>query len=329
MAADWKKKIQKRHKHLISLISGILILLLVLWFTDFQKLSQLPKLKPLPIAGAFLSSILITACIALRWGSLVNSLAGEKITNWFRFYYYFIVSRALGFILPKDVSDFGFRMALLKKGHNYGLAYGGISVALDRLFDVLFLGISVSSVILYWFELINGGTAIFIFGILVLSLFLVLTFIHNRVFHSIEKIINTTLTYLRKLPFLHKRMPATIHTPEFEKKLVLKLCFISLIKLLATISRFVFFALSFGLNIPILIIILGTPLAQASYLIAFTPGGLGILEAGWLGVLKWGGVNDAAAGVFILGQRILTVLLISLLAFITHSIFSIKLSREK
>ena len=73
-----------------------------------------------------------------------------------------------------------------------------------------------------------------------------------------------------------------------------------------------------------LLIILGTPLGQLSYLFAFTPGGLGIFEAGWLAILKIGGITTEQALIFVVGQRILTVIFIGILALISHILYILR-----
>jgi uncharacterized membrane protein YbhN (UPF0104 family) len=95
----------------------------------------------------------------------------------------------------------------------------------------------------------------------------------------------------------------------------------SLFKFGCTTGRLVLFALTLNVPISPTLILLGTPVAQLTYLFAFTPGGLGIFEAGWLAILILGGVSWDHAMIFVVGQRILTVILVGLLAVLSQFLY--------
>ena len=81
--------------------------------------------------------------------------------------------------------------------------------------------------------------------------------------------------------------------------------------------RLILFAKALNLSIASLLIFLATPVGQFAYLFSFTPGGLGIFEAGWFGILTYGGgVNPQSVSMFVVGQRFLTILLVSVIFII-------------
>lgn len=73
------------------------------------------------------------------------------------------------------------------------------------------------------------------------------------------------------------------------------------------------------------VILLGTPAGQLTYLFAFTSGGLGIFEAGWFAILRLGGVTMEHVIIFVVGQRILTIILIGILATFSQLLYMLRL----
>lgn len=99
----------------------------------------------------------------------------------------------------------------------------------------------------------------------------------------------------------------------------------SVTKFGCTAGRMVFFAVALSVPISPMLIVLCTPVGQLTYLFAFTPGGLGIFEAGWIGILSLGGVGTGHAMTFVVGQRILTIILIGILATFSQILYMVRL----
>jgi uncharacterized membrane protein YbhN (UPF0104 family) len=66
---------------------------------------------------------------------------------------------------------------------------------------------------------------------------------------------------------------------------------------------FYYIALAVGITSPWLTFAAGFPITQLSLMISVTPGGLGLLDASWYGVLLLGGVPHGAALTFVVAQR--------------------------
>jgi hypothetical protein len=60
-----------------------------------------------------------------------------------------------------------------------------------------------------------------------------------------------------------------------------------------------------------------TPLAQLTALVGITPGGLGVVEAGWWAGLAWVGVEGPVIGLFLLAQRTALIAFLGTLALAT------------
>ena len=319
-----KKEHKKWIKHIVFFILGLTLFGILIYYTNRKGLSQLKNINYYYLIAAFIVSLGITASIAFRWGTIVNSMNKGKLATWLQYYHYFIQSRALGFILPKDITDLGIRVLWLKKNHKSRLTNAGVSVIIDRLFDLIFMLTFFSAVLSFWFGWINEKLGIIFMIVFILVLGIIL-FTNFKLFIKIfEKLLNFAFKIFRYIPFIKKKIPDKIEIPHFERKTVIKIYFASLIKVFFTIVRFILFALCFNITIDPLLIVMGTPVAQFSYLFAFTPGGLGIFEAGWLGIFKLAQINTQQALLFVIGQRLLTIIIISSLAIISQIIFSIK-----
>jgi uncharacterized membrane protein YbhN (UPF0104 family) len=62
----------------------------------------------------------------------------------------------------------------------------------------------------------------------------------------------------------------------------------------------------------------GLPIVQISRVFSFTPGSLGVLEAGWYAVLSLGGIDGSLIIAFLIGQRVLISTFVLILAAVTQ-----------
>lgn len=311
-------------KNILFILIGFGLFGVFIYYSNFHSLKKLTSIQLLPTFGAFFASLGITICIALRWGTLANAITRTKSITWFEYYHYFIINRAIGFILPKDLTDVGGRTYMLKKRHKKSLSDAGSSVLLDRIFDLVFMATFLLAVLPYWVELVNETFSFILMGLFPIITGVVITVASPLFFKVTGGFFTFILMPFRYVPFIKKKIPKKIAITPIEKKELIKVYFYSLFKFGFTVFRLVLFVFALGLDISPEIIILGTPLGQLSYLFAFTPGGIGIFEAGWLGILKLSGITTSIAMDYVVGQRILTIVLISLLALISQMVFTLK-----
>ena len=125
-------KLSKWMFHIVSLVFGAVVFGLLIYNISQDWRIIVDKIQPAPFWGSFFASLVITGSVSVRWGLIVNALGKEKITSWFQFFYLFSMSRALGQVLPKDLTDISIRSIGLKKGHNFSYTLGGVSVFLTE-----------------------------------------------------------------------------------------------------------------------------------------------------------------------------------------------------
>lgn len=296
----------------------------ILYLGGGESLPELGQLRLIPLAGALLATIGITGSIASRWGTLANALGGGRIGAWHDYYHYFIVSRMLGFLVPKDISDLGGRTVWLNQLHGLTLSRAGASVIIDRLFDMLCAAIFLLSVLPYWLGCFQASVGIGLMFVLAVVVGTMLFIGHGLLMAGATRLLNRGLLLAHQIPWARKRLPEILSITVLDRDTVLRAYLFSVVKFVCTAGRLVFFALALSLPISPTLVLLGTPLGQLSYLFAFTPGGLGIFEAGWFAILKFGGVATGSATMFVVGQRILTVVLSGLLALLSQVLYTLR-----
>lgn len=310
-----------RLRQVAPFLLGAAIFSCLIYYGSSRTLATLGNLDAVFLLAALAATVLIGLSVSLRWGLLANAMARRRVASYFEYYYYFIISRALGFLLPKDVTDFGMRSLLLKRLHGYRLAKSGSSVVLDRMFDAGTTGILLLAVLPFWTELSGAGNTIVLIIILTTAAGAVFWLAHAQVLAILEKVTRWGMQLAGRIPRIKKHLQFQPDYSWLGRDKLLILYLLSLTKFALTAARLIFFSLAMGLPISPTLILLGTPLGQLSYVFAFTPGGLGIFELGWLGILSFAGVGTEDTIAFVVGQRVLTVLLVAFLALLSHLVY--------
>lgn len=313
-----KSSVIKWFKHILSLVVGFAIFGFLIYYNHFEGLARLQMLDYGPAFGALIATLVMTVAISIRWGILANALSNRRLASWIDYYYYFIISHLFGFFLPKDLTDFGIRIYWLRKNHDLSLPLSSFSVVLDRFFDLLLIFIFFCSVVTYWLGWVQPLTGVLLMLFTALMTGSILFFFHLKLLKFSENSINALLNKINYISWVKQRLPGSLKIPDFDRKTIILVYCFSLMKFSFTAFRFVLFSFALGLSISPWLFILGTPIGQLGYLLSFTPGGLGGFEAGWFGILKLDGVTTEQALTFVVGQRVLSVLYVMLLAFIAH-----------
>jgi uncharacterized protein (TIRG00374 family) len=297
---------------------GLALLAALLCVGDLNSLQQLTRLRWVPLLGAFVSTLIIAGSIAGRWGLITNALAGRPIAPWHRYLHYFLLSRSLGFILPKDVTDLGGRAVILNRFHNASPILAGASVLLDRLFDVLSIALFLPPALLYWAGWASAPISIGLMATAAAGFLALLTVAHRPMISWSTALFNWVAARLRRLPFFGSRSPQPLTAPDLTQRVLLQTYLLTLLKFGGTVLRLVLFSLALETPIPAHFILLGAPIGQFSYLFAFTPGGLGIFEAGWFAVLTVAGMERTAITPFLAEQRVATYLCVATWTLLSH-----------
>ncbi len=309
-------------RHSFFLLTGLAILGLFVYLGSPFGIEDL-KFSPLPLFFAFIATIGITLSIAVRWGAFANRLANRKLISWGEYYHYFLINRVLGHIFPKDLSDMAGRTLCLKS-RDLPLIHSATSVVLDRVFDLLTTGGFLIAAVPFWLKMCSAQQSILLMVCMPLLVLGVLT-VNGRVFMMILfNCLNLIIKLLIFIPYFKKIRMGFLSFENIDSRVAVNAFLLSLTKFFFTVLRFVCFSMAMGGNISPELILLGTPLGQITYLVSFTPGGLGIFEAGWFAIFLAGGVEQAIAAQFVVVQRVFSFVFLCMLTVSNYGIIQIR-----
>lgn len=268
----------------------------IIWYAGPEPWRQLllANRSILLIAFCIHGSASMVAAARLRF--LSHSVLGTQQPPWRRFYYLTMSARALGLILPRTVSAIGGKTVGLR-AMGVPLKYAVWIIVMDNMFDVALLSFVAVPALLF----MQGVVGVMLFLLLVpasIGLLAILSWwlLRNN---RLERL----LDWLRRYPWLARRLDFGENRPfPPAKDALIALGWSVLLNgIIATSFYSIGRSISAPVSLPLLLA--SYPLVQLSLIIAIAPGGLGIFDAGWLGLLRLGSVPEAAALAFVVAQR--------------------------
>ena len=296
-------------KHLLAAGLGLAVIFVLIRIAGHRKLAELISLHPAHLLATLLATAAMVGCVGYRWRILVDSFSPGRDVPVLALSHHFVKSRILGFVIPKDLSDIGLRALLLRNEQNVPVPAAVLSVLGDRVSDIFWCAIFVVPSLAYCSGTLTPPQSLAFFGIMFAVGIAALSAAGRM---RIDP--KGMPDWLRRLVHRILRKP-TDYLDQFGawtpgRRATLCIGTWSLAKYAFSCIRLICVAQAFGLEIEPLHFILGLPLAQLSYLLAFTPGGIGIQELGWAVILMLCGVPTPETVTFVVGLRVLSVLAI-------------------
>lgn len=288
----------------LRLIVGLLACALILWASGFDDIKQLSEVAPAPLLLGLLVSWSLSLLIAYRWAFITRAITSSEVAPFSEFLKIFILSRVAGTFVPRDVGELGTRGVWLSRLQGLSRKQVAASLLLDKLSDLALSGIFLLAVSPYWFL---GFSAEFS---LLLMLFVPVLGLGLSYTQPKWLLRSFSRSLLGKYGERISALPA---------RAVPWVLFLCLSKFCLVVLRSFCASALFGLDINGELILLATPLGQLAFLVAISPGGLGVLEAGWYGILLWAGIEAHTAVLFLVGQRIIMTLSLALLAALGYT----------
>ena len=291
----------------IRFLSLILGLLIFIGFANIVGLEGLQSLLDISIENLFALcalTFLISISVSIRWSILINSIDSDNKATVLNCYHYFLISQVLGFVLPRQATDTVGRVGLLNRYKKITIKNASFSVFLDRVLDLVILFTMLAAAIPFWFGIFTQTQAI-IFSVFLIAIIFSLIFYYNKkIFASILIFANLVFRVLNYLPGVKNFNLNPEMKLNLNRKVLAQVFALSFFKFLLAVFRLFLIASALGLFIPFEVFYLGSPLGQLAYVSAITPGGIGLFEAGWYGILILSEVDKADASLFVIGQRI-------------------------
>ena len=249
----------------------------------------------------------------IRLQLMTRAITGQATISWRRMFYVNWVARALGLVLPRTISTVGGKAVALK-ALGVPLHQSLWIVFVDNVYDLLLLGLWLWPGFM-WLQERESAAA---FWLTVLTLTLIASGL--IVWSTQPGRLQPLLRRVRQIPWLAKRLPLDdnmlIPAPGYA------LAGFAVTLLLHTTLITSFFLIGRAINSPASLILVTSsyPFVQLSLIIALAPGGLGLFDLGWLGLLSLGGLNESEALAFVVAQRAYVYLFVLAWAAISQGI---------
>ena len=284
----------------------------VLYFSGLERLPVLLEAQPRYVLLALAALIAVTTVSALRWGMIVNSLAGRPVLSFGGYYAALLTSRVLGLFISRSGSDLGVRFGAVTGARRAGGSVAAASLFLDQMFDLALLLAWIGPALLILTDAVSGPPAV---GLLVVAS--VVAFVAMMGMHRLLAAAVTALGWLldatSRLPladrlqrFLDARrrnVAGLLDVEGLSRPRLAALATLTMVRYALNALMFFGIAAALDLDVSWMVFVLTGALVQLSLVIAATPGGLGVMDAGWVFSLGLAGVPSEATAVFLVGQR--------------------------
>lgn len=236
---------------------------------------------------------------ATRLRVVAKSIHHANPASWRQFYRLNWVARSLGLVLPRTLSAIG--------GKSVGLRSYGVPikrslwiVLVDNLFDVGLLALICIPAFMFFRGTL---TEIQFVTAVILILFLAGAFIW---WGTSDRWLQRLTRWVKSIPFLSQKIDleegqTVISLPQ-GKDAIVALAW-TIVLNLVLVFGFYFMARAVDISVHWTLFLAAYPFVQLSLIAAVTPGGLGIFDLGWLGLLALGGVSEGDALTFVVAQR--------------------------
>jgi uncharacterized protein (TIRG00374 family) len=300
-------------------------LMVGLLFWGRHDLGKIASLAPLPLVLCFACTAAIALTAALKWKVALQSMGEGKATHLGSLIHYFMIGRALGLVVPMDIGDFGARTASLKLDHSMPIGKASYSVYLDRTFDVVVAGILLVPSALFILGVIQPGIGLVIYCLAFLAGLLCFVFLGRQTIEFLLVVFHYLFKAICKIPGIRNRVDV-----EAERSLLSACSFrsaaptlylLSGLKFLATALRFVSIALAMRMSAGVIDWLLFAPGAQFAAVFSFTPGGMGIVDWSWSGLLYKIGVDKRDIVPYLVSLRLATWVSVLVLAGLSRLLY--------
>jgi len=296
-----------------------------------QDLGKIAALSPLPLLLCFLCTAGIAVSSALKWRVSIRAMGETRAAHLGSLIHYFMIGRVLGLVVPMDVGDFAARTASLKMDHAMPLGRASYSVYLDRTFDVAVAGILFVPSVLFITGVVGQGVGLAIYCLAFLAGLVCFGCLGRRTMDVLLALFHLLFRAICRIPGIRNRVDVEAERELLEscsvRSIASSLYLLSGVKFLCTAMRFASIALAMRLTAGVADMLLFAPGAQFAAVFSFTPGGMGIVDWSWSGLLYRIGVDRHDIVPYLVSLRLGTWISVLILAGLSRLLYR-KPSRE-
>lgn len=287
-------KIKRAVYAILKYIFGILFIVLIIRYINVKDLSAIINPEYGYLFLAFVATIFAFFLDSFRWKILTDEIANRKVCSLLSYFRVYIRCVSLGQFVSQSGSLLVLRPLIMKKHYDLSYRKAYVSLFIEKVADLYFVFIFIVIFLINY--IFDKYLIISIVIILPLSFFVY--YRHAEIFERLS------FYLLIKLNKIRKKEIQPIDLADIKNFHSFKLVgLLSASRIFIYSLRFFLIAEALSLSISYKHILLGMPVAQLSLIFAFTPGALGVLEAGWAGVLGIFEFSNKVIGNFILGFR--------------------------
>lgn len=257
---------------------------------------------------ALLGTTLATAFTAARWRLLNEHMTATRLP-YSAYFHYIALTRFLGQFSSMLLMEFvGRSVGLKAAGSTQGMGRLLAPLLLERLIDLL-----LPMVLLGWAAVVlKTGASVHAWPLLAA----VVVVFGIGVVPLIAPCARLALRgYARWRRF--RRAAIELEQVDISPRSAAGVSLLSLGRYASVLLQFFAMAAAAGVVLDPITITSALPVAQLSAVVAITPGGLGIQDAGWVGALRWLALDEASIAVFLIAVRALVVANFGLLSLLT------------
>jgi uncharacterized membrane protein YbhN (UPF0104 family) len=279
------------------------------------------------VAAMFAQSILV----AWRWRLLLGCTTDvSSLPKGFVFY-----NANLGLLITSFLpvlGNVGAKAASAKLEHNLPLSQTAYATMIEYLVGFEVIAVMVLPSLLYFSGAVNAPVGILVLGFLGIGLIIIFSRFYKftlgilgRVFARLVQGFQGFLS--RKAEFNQGPFRPEAFS-SLDRRSSTRLVFLSLLIYLVIFLRYWIFLRAFSIPIDTLKFGLAYPLGYAVASLGITPGNLGTSELGWYGVLAASGVARKDAAIYAVGQRLLNIGAVALLAVFSYGYYLLRKRRD-
>jgi uncharacterized protein (TIRG00374 family) len=317
---------RRRLLRLALALLGLSLFGLVLYVGGAEAWRQVLRADPLWVGVAFLCTALLTYVSAARWGLLANAVAGHRICSTRAYYNYMMIGKTVGLVLSEAVGVYAVGPLAMKAGGQSSFALAAGSMLLDKLFDLGLSGLLLLPTAFYALGLIGLETCALFFGLVIVLLAVLLRGWYAPLVALAWRLRQWAAARAGRVPLLRRALHAqaaqrlmALQAEQVPSRRVALIAYgLTVLRYGLMAARFAAVSYAVRVAVPPLLIWVGIPIAQLGLLLAVTPGALGALEAGWLGVLLLAGLPRQDIATFLIGQRAALFVFIFVLGAISY-----------
>jgi uncharacterized membrane protein YbhN (UPF0104 family) len=311
---------RRRLKGAVQLLIGLALFAVVLrWLApNWDELLARVDLRPGWALVGLLGTTLASFATAARWKLLAEVMGGTRLP-FIAYFYGIVLTRLLGQFTSTAAMDLvGRGVALRSAGSQRGIGHAAMQVVLERTLDA-----ALPLVLLGWAFAVQldavplpPAVSLLLACVVFVALAVPLLRPGVRVTLRLYLWLRLRIDRIRRRQ-IEAAIEADPEPPPVDLALSAKVAGYSLLRFATVILQFWGIGLAVGIDLSWQQITSATSVAQLAGIIGLTPGGLGVLEAGWAGGLEWMGFDAIAISIFVLAQRIGVIVNFGLLSMIS------------